>query len=60
MTHIQNINNFQVFNLYLSVSSPRPTGHTRPRTAMNVAQHETRHLLKIIFFAHQFLLVFVY
>ena len=38
-----------------------PVGHMQPRMAMNVAWHKIINILKtLLFFAHQFLLVFVY
>ena len=46
---------------FAAVSNLRPMERRQPRTAMNVAQHKIINLLKTFwFFAHQFLLVFVY
>ena len=42
------------------VSNLWSTGRMQPRMAMNAAQHKIINLLKTFFFAHQFLLVFVY
>ena len=42
------------------MSNPWHAGFMQPRMAMNAAQHTIVNLLKIFFFAHQFLLVFVY
>ena len=47
-------------SLESGVSNLWPVGRMRPRIATNAAQHKIINLLKTIFFAHQFLLVFVY
>ena len=48
------------FLSFAGMSNLRPTGHMWPRMAMNAAQHKITNLLKILFFAHQCSLVFVY
>ena len=50
----------QLLWLEPGVSNPQPMGRTRPRMAMNAAQHKIVNLLKTFFFAYQFLLEFVY
>ena len=44
----------------MKVSNRWPTGCMQPSTAMSAAQHKIVNLLQSFFFAHQFLLVFVY
>ena len=47
-------------SVHVGVFSPQPTGRMQPRVAINAAQHKIVNLIKPFFFAHQFMLVFVY